>query len=201
MPIPDVVSTINAFALGVHSVNPGATVKAVWVNEWYNPGREREAAQALVGQGVDVLGSAFQDSPAVVQYAESKGIWSIGMFSDVSRYAPKGLITSITHDWTPYLRQAVSDSLAGTFKGTPYLASLKNKGVGLVPWNKAVPASVVASAQRAEADIVSGKLQPFAGPLKDSDGKVRAASGASLSDRDIASMNWFVQGIQGSVPH
>jgi simple sugar transport system substrate-binding protein len=201
MPIPDVVSTINAFARGARSVNPAVSVKVVWVNEWYNPGREREAAQALVGQGVDVLGSAFQDAPAVIQYAESKGIWSIGMFSDVSRYAPKGLLTSITHDWTPYLRQVVTDTLAGTFKGAPYLASIKNKGVALTPWNKSVPAPVVELAQHVQADIVSGKLQPFAGPLMDSTGKPRAAAGSALTDQEIAGMNWFVEGIQGSVPH
>ena len=201
MPIPDVVSTINAFALGARSVNPAATVKVVWVNEWYNPGREREAAQTLVGQGVDVLGSAFQDAPAVVEYAESKGVWAIGMFSNVSRYAPKKLLTSITHDWTPYFRQVVTDTLAGTFKGAPYLASLKNKGVGLAPWNKDVPASVLELARHAEADIVAGNVRPFAGPLKDSTGKPRAASGSALSDQEIAGMNWFVEGIQGSVPH
>ncbi len=200
VPIPDVVSTINAFAVGARRVNPAATVKVIWVNEWYNPGREREAAQALVGQGVDVLGSAFQDAPAVVQYAESKGVWTIGMFSDVSRYAPTKLLTSITHDWTPYLRQVVNDTLAGTFKGAPYLASLKDKGVGLTPWNKAVPASVVELAKRAEADIAAGRLHPFAGPLKDSTGKQRAAGGAALSDQEIAGMNWFVEGLQGSVP-
>ena len=200
MPIPDVISTINAFARGARSVNPAATVKVVWVNDWYNPGREREVAQSLIANGVDVLGSAFQDAPAVVQYADSKGVWSIGMFSDVSRYAPKGLLTSIMHDWTPYLRQVVSESLAGTFKGAPYLASLKNKGVNLAPWNKAVPAPVVALAQHAQADIEAGKLLPFAGPLKDSAGKERVAAGKALSDQDIAGMNWFVEGIQGSVP-
>ena len=201
MPIPDVVSTINAFALGVRSVNPAAKVKVVWVNEWYNPGREREAAAALVNGGADVVGSAFQDAPAVVEYAESKGVWAIGMFSDVSRYAPKKLLTSITHDWTPYLRQVVTDTLAGTFKGAPYLASLKNKGVGLTPWNKDIPASVVEDAKRAEADVVAGRVHPFAGPLKDSTGKQRAAAGTALSDQEIAGMNWFVEGIQGSVPH
>ena len=122
------------------------------------------------------------------------------MFSDVSRYAPKKLLTSITHDWTPYLRQVTSDALAGKFKGAPYLASLKDKGVGLLPWNKAVPADVVEQAKRAEADIATGKLKPFNGPLKDTQGKVRAAANTALSDGEIASMNWFVEGIQGSVP-
>ncbi|WP_077036824.1 BMP family ABC transporter substrate-binding protein [Pelomonas sp. KK5] len=201
MPIPDVVSTINAFARGARSVNPSAVVKVVWVNDWYNPGREREVAQSLIANGADVIGSAFQDAPAVVQYADSKGVWSIGMFSDVSRYAPKGLLTSIMHDWTPYLRQVVKDSLAGSFKGAPYLASLKNKGVNLAPWNKAVPATVVAMAQQAQADIESGRLLPFAGPLKDSAGKERVAAGKALSDQDIAGMNWFIEGIQGTVPH
>jgi basic membrane protein A len=199
MPIPDVVSTINAFAIGVRSVNPSAKVKVVWVNEWFNPPREREAAQSLIDQGADVIGSGFQDSPAVVKAADEKGVWAIGMFSDVSRYAPSKLLTSITHDWTPFLRQSVTDTLAGKFKGAPYMANLKDKGVGLAPWNKAVPTAVVELADRAQADIVAGRLQPFAGPLKDTTGKQRAAAGTQLSDKDIAAMNWFVEGIQGTV--
>lgn len=200
MPIPDVVSTINAFAIGVRSVNPAATVKVIWVNEWFNPTKEREAAQTLVAQGADVVGSGFQDSPAVVKAADENGVWSIGMFSDVRKSAPNKLLTSITHDWTPFFRQAVNDTLAGKFKGAPYLASLKDKGVGLLPWNKALPADVVEQAKRVEADIVAGKLKPFNGPLKDTQGKVRAPANAALSDGEIAGMNWFVEGIQGAVP-
>lgn len=200
MPIPDVVSTINAFALGVRSVNPAAKVTVVWVNEWFNPSKEREAAQTLIGGGSDVVGSAFQDDPAVVTIAEEKGVWSIGMFSDLSRYAPKKLLTSIMHDWTPYLRTVTTDTLAGKFKGAPYMASLKDKGVALLPWNKAVPADVVEQARRVEADIASGKLKPFNGPLKDTQGKVRVAANAALSDAEIASTDWFVEGITGTVP-
>ncbi len=200
VPIPDVVSAINAFAIGARSVNPAATVRVIWVNEWHNPGREREAAQTLVSQGADVLGSAFQDAPAVVQLAESRNVWAIGMFSDVSRYAPKKLLTSVTHDWTPYFRQVVTDTLAGSYKGAPYLASLKDKGVALTPWNPAVPAPVVELAKRAEADVAAGRLKPFKGPLKDNAGKERIAAGAELPDAGIAGMNWFVDGIVGNVP-
>ncbi|PZO14099.1 MAG: BMP family ABC transporter substrate-binding protein [Burkholderiales bacterium] len=200
IPIPDVVSTINAFALGVKRTNPAATVSVVWVNEWFNPGSERDAANALMRQGADVIGSGFQDNPAIVQAAEARGVWSIGMFTDVRKAAPKKLLTSITHDWTPHLRQVVADTLAGKFKGAPYVGTLKNGGVGLVEWNPAVPADVQAMAKAAQADIVSGKLLPFAGPLKDSTGKVRAAQGAAVSDADIAGMNWFVEGIQGTMP-
>lgn len=200
IPIPDVVSTINAFALGVKRTNPAATVSVVWVNEWFNPGLERDAANSLMQQGIDVIGSGFQDSPAVVQAAENKGVWSVGMFSDHRKSAPQKLLTSITHDWTPYFRQVITDTLAGKFKGAPYVGTLSNGGVGLLDWNPAVPADVVALAKSARADIASGKLQPFAGPLKDSQGKLRAAQGAALSDADIASMNWFAEGIVGVLP-
>lgn len=200
MPIPDVVATINAFALGVRSVNPAAKLRVVWVNEWFDPNKESEAVRSLVAQGADVVGSGFQDSPSVVKTADEAGVWSIGIFSDMTAYAPKKLLTSITHDWTPYLRQVTNDTLAGKFKGAPYMASLKDAGVGLAPWNRAVPADAVAHAKQVRDDIVSGKLKPFAGPLKDSEGKVRAAAGAVLPDGDIAGMNWFVEGIQGAVP-
>ena len=200
IPIPDVVATINAFALGVKRSNPAATVTVVWVNEWFNPGSEREAAGALIQQGADVIGSGFQDNPAVVAAADAKGVWSVGMFSDLRKSAPQKLLTSITHDWTPHFRQVVTDTLAGKFKGAPYMGTLKNGGVGLLEWNAAVPPDVVAMAKTAQADIASGKLVPFAGPLKDNTGKVRAAQGAAVPDAEIAGMNWFVEGIQGALP-
>lgn len=200
LPIPDVVATINAFALGVKHVNPAAVVSVVWVNAWFNPGAERDAAITLINQGADVIGSGFQDNPAVVQAADEKGVWSVGMFSDVRSSAPKKLLTSITHDWTPFLRQTVKDTLAGTFKSTPYMGNLKNGGVNLLDWNTAVPRDVVALAKTTQADIASGKLLPFAGPLKDSAGVVRVAANAALPDAGIAGMNWFVEGIKGTMP-
>lgn len=200
LPIPDVVSTINAFALGAQKSNPAAKVSVVWVNEWFNPGSERDAANMLMQQGADVIGSGFQDNPAVLQAAEAKGVWSIGMFSDHRKSAPQKLLTSLTHDWTPYLRQAVQDTLDGRFKGTAYAATLANGGVNLADWNPGVPADVVQMAKQARADIVAGKLKVFAGPLKDNTGKQRAAPGASLPDSDIAGMNWFAEGIQGAIP-
>lgn len=200
IPIPDVVATINAFALGVKRSNPAATVTVVWVNEWFNPGSEREAAGALIQQGADVIGSGFQDNPAVVAAADAKGVWSVGMFSDLRKSAPQKLLTSITHDWTPHFRQVVTDTLASKFKGAPYMGTLKNGGVGLLEWNAAVPPDVVAMAKTAQADIASGKLVPFAGPLKDNTGKVRVAQGAAVPDAEIAGMNWFVEGIQGALP-
>jgi len=200
LPIPDVVSTINAFALGAQKSNPAAKVSVVWVNEWFNPGSERDAANTLMQQGADVIGSGFQDNPAVLQAAEAKGVWSIGMFSDHRKSAPQKLLTSLTHDWTPYLRQAVQDTLDGRFKGTAYAATLANGGVNLADWNPGVPAEVVQMAKQARADIVAGKLKVFAGPLKDNTGKQRAAPGAALSDSEIAGMNWFAEGIQGAIP-
>lgn len=201
VPIPVVVALVNAFTQGARSVDPSISVKVVWVNEWYDPGREREAAQALIDQGADVIGSAFQDTPAVVQLAESKGVWSIGMFSDVTRFAPNRLITSITHDWTPFMRKAVQETLAGNFKGQSYLGGLKDKVVALTPFNKNLPADAVALANKAEQDIIDGRLLPFAGPLKDADGKERVAKGASLPEKDILSMNWLVEGIVGKLPN
>jgi len=200
VPIPDVVSTINAFALGVKRTNPAAVVSVVWVNEWFNPSAERDAATTLMNQGADVIGSGFQDSPAVVKAAEAKGVWSVGMFSDVRGAAPTKLLTSIAHDWTPFLRHEVTDALAGKFKGSAYVATLKNDGIKLIDWNAGVPPDVVKMAKEAQADIASGKLVPFAGPLKDNTGKVRAGQGSALSEADVAGMNWWVEGINGNMP-
>lgn len=200
IPIPDVVTTINAFTLGVQKSNPEAKVSVIWVNEWFNPGKERDAANTLMQQGADVIGSGFQDNPAILQAAEARGVWSIGIFSDHRKSAPTRMLTSITHDWSPFLRQVTQDTLDGQFKGSAYVASMANGGVKLAPFNPALPAELSAMAEAAAADIAAGKLLPFTGPLSDSTGKQRVAAGASLPEAEIAGMNWFVEGVQGAMP-
>jgi simple sugar transport system substrate-binding protein len=200
VPIPDVVSTLNAFTLGARSVNPKVTVKVAWVNDWYNPGKERDAATVLINEQSDVIMSGFQDSPSIAQAAEEKHVFVVGMFSDVSKYAPNYLLTSVTHDWLPYLRKVTEDSLAGKPNGSAYWGGLKDGAVALAKWNPKVPPDVVTLAQQTQNDIAAGRKVIFAGPLRDSQGVQRVAAGASLADKDIGSMNWLVEGINGSLP-
>lgn len=199
-PIPDIIATINAFALGAQSVNPKIQVRTVWINEWYNPGKERDAATVLIGQGADVIYSGWQDSPSIVQTCEQKHVFVVGMFSDVTKYAPNYLLTSIRFDWFPIFKKAVTASLAGKQFGEAYWGGLSDGAISLTKWNSKVPVAVQQEANHVESEIASGSKAVFAGPITDNTGKVQAKAGSALNDDAIASMNWLVAGVQGEIP-
>ena len=198
-PIPEVVRGANAFTLGARSVNPKAEVRVVWVNSWYDPGKEREAAEALMAQGVDVM-AQHTDSAAPVQAAEEKGIWAIGQASDMSRFGPKSHLTAIVDDWSGYYIGRVQAVLDGTWKSTDTWKGFDAGMVHLAPFNPATPAAVRDEALKVEAEIKDHKLHPFAGPVKDQSGKVVIPAGKTASDEDLLKMNWFVEGVVGSMP-
>jgi basic membrane protein A len=198
-PIPEVVRGIDAFTLGMRSVNPKATVRVIWTSSWYDPGKEREAAEALIGQGADVL-THHTDSTAVVQAAEAKHVWSIGYHSDMSKFGPKTELTASTHDWRGYYVSRVKAVLNGTWKSTATWGGLKEGMVKMAPFNAAVPASVRKLVADATAAIEAGKLHPFAGPIKDQDGKVRIPAGRNMTDKELLSMDWYVLGVVGKLP-
>jgi len=198
-PIPEVVRGVNAFTLGAQSVNPKATVHVVWANAWYDPGKEREAAEALIAQGVDVL-SQHTDSAAPVQAADEKGIWAIGQASDMSRFGPRSHMTAIVDDWSGYYIDRVQAVLDGTWKSTDTWRGFDKGMVHLAPFNPAVPAKVKAEALKVEDEIKMHTLNPFAGPIKDQSGKERVAKGEVIPDSELLKMNWFVQGVVGDMP-
>jgi basic membrane protein A and related proteins len=198
-PIPEVVQGINAFAQGMRSVNPKAEVKVIWVNSWFDPGREREAANTLLSQGADVL-THHTDSTAVVQAAEEKNKYAFGYHSDMSKYGPKAQLSATTHQWGAFYTKMANEVLAGTWKPVSVWGGLKEGMIKLGPINPAVPKDVVDMVTKAEKDIIAGTLHPFQGPLKDNTGKERVAAGKSMSDDEMQKMDFYVAGVQGSLP-
>jgi simple sugar transport system substrate-binding protein len=199
-PIPEVIRNINAFTLGARSVNPNIKTKVIWIDTWYDPGKERQAAETLIAQGADVL-CQNTDSPAVVQAAEKKGIHAFGWDSDMRKYGPRAELTANTENWGVYYIDEVSKALAGTWTGNRKTRwGIQEGMVELTPLNRNVPPDAAKLFEDGKAAIVSGKLKLFSGPLKDNTGKVKLAAGTVLPEADLMSMNWYVEGVEGSVP-
>jgi simple sugar transport system substrate-binding protein len=197
-PIPEVIQGINAVLLGARTVNPAMTAKVVFTSSWFDPGKERAAADTLMAQGADIL-MQHTDSTAVVQAGEEKGVWTCGYDSDMSKYGPKTCMTAVTMVWDQYYIDRAKAAIDGTWKSTDTWGGIGAGMVKLAPLNKGLPAPVTAEVEARSADIASGKLHPFAGPISDQSGAVKVAAGAKLADKDILSMNWFVDGVQGKV--
>jgi simple sugar transport system substrate-binding protein len=199
-PIPEVIRNINAFTLGAKSVNPAIKTKVIWIDTWYDPGKERQAAETLIAQGSDVL-CQNTDSPAVVQAAEKKGVYAFGWDSDMSKYGPHAELTANTENWGVYYIDEVRKVLAGTWTGNRKDAwGLKEKMVELTPLNKSIPPAVMQLFEDRKQAIISGTLQPFSGPVKDNAGRIKVPAGTALSASDLMSINWYVEGVEGSVP-
>jgi len=198
-PIPEVLMGINAFTLGMQSVNPAAQTKVIWTNAWYDPGREREAADVLVTQGADVL-THHTDSTAVVQAADEKGVYAVAYHSDMSKYGPRAHLTAVTHHWGDFYTKTTQEVIDGTWQSADTWGGIKAGMVSLAPINPVVPDDVVAQVEKIEQAIKSGRFHPFQGPVKGQDGTVRIAAGQTISDEDLQKMDWYVQGVQGKLP-
>jgi basic membrane protein A len=198
-PIPEVVMGINAFARGMRSVNPKAEVKVVWVNSWFDPGRESEAANTLISQGADVV-THHTDSTAAVQAAETKKVYAVAYHSDMSKYGPNAQITAVTHVWDKYYTERAQAALAGSWKPDNVWGGIKEGMIQMGPFGKTVPKDVQDLMKKAEADIAAGKLHPFSGPMKDNEGKERLASGKAITDEALSKMDYYVEGVQGKMP-
>ena len=198
-PIPEVLQGINAFTLGMRSVDPRAQVKVVWLNAWFDPPREREAAMALFNQDVDVI--AFHTaSTAVMAAAQERGKLAIAYHSDMRFAAPDAQVLAVTHHWGAYDTQRAKAVLDGTWKPGSVWGGVREGMVRVEHFGPRVPAAVRDEVLAREKDIASGKLRPFAGPLKDNQGHVIAAAGASLSDERILAIDWLVEGVSGTLP-
>ena len=198
-PIPEVVSGINAFTLALREVNPKAEVRVVWVNSWYDPPKEAEAAKALADQGADVI-VQHTDSPAPVQLAQERGLWAVGQSSDMTRFGPKAHLTAIVDDWSPYYLERTKEVLDGTWKAKDTWGGFKDKLLYLAPYNPAIPKDVVDLAEKARTDIMAGTRHSFTGPIKDQSGKEMIAAGKTATDEQILKMDWFVEGVVGKLP-
>jgi len=195
-PIPDIVGPANAFLLGAQSVTPDITCTIIFMNSWEDPGKEKEATLALAAQGCDVI-AAMTDSPVAAQTAEQKGIWSVGYASDVRKFAPTRLLTSLVLDWSGIYVQDARDVLAGVWKPQSRWYGIKEGVVVMAPYSESVSAETRALLARNEDAIKSGSLKPYAGEIRDQSGTVRVRAGVSLEEADIRSINWMVAGMQG----
>ena len=198
-PIPEVVRGINAFALGARAVNPKAEVKVVWVSSWYDPGKESQAANSMINMGVDVV-TQHTDSPGPINAAEKKGVYAVGYHSDMSVYGPNAHLTATQHNWGPLYAAKAQAVLDGKWVSEDIWGGLAENALNLSEYNKKTPKHVRAVVDHAKSLIKTGKLHPFAGPIKDQSGKVKVPAGTVMSDGEMLGMKWYVEGVQGKLP-
>jgi basic membrane protein A len=197
-PIPEVLQGINAFTLGMRSVNPKATVKVVWLNAWFDPPKEREAAMTLFNQDVDVI--AFHTgSTAVMAAAQERGKMAVAYHSDMRRVAPDAQIMAVTHQWGDYYTSRIKAALSGTWTSGNVWGGIQDGMIRVGEFGPKVPKAVQDEVLAKQRLMGSGKLLPFAGPIADNEGKLVLPAGQSLSDAQILNMNYLVQGVQGRV--
>jgi len=197
-PIPEVVRGINAFALGIEYVNPAAKVHVIWVNSWYDPALEKEAAISLLNIGADVIAQG-QDSPAAQQAAQEYGVYSIGYNSDMEKFAPKSYLGAPVWNWGPYYERVIKEVMAGTWKSEQYWGGMAD-GVVDLDISDLVPNTVKKLVSVFKEAIISETFHPFVGPLYDQEGKLRVPAGDIPSDSELLSMDWFVDNVVGTIP-
>jgi len=206
-PIPEVIQGINAFGIGLRSVNPKAEVSVIWVNSWYDPVKEADAAKVHIAEGADIL-AQHTDSPAMLQTAQKAGVHGFGQSSDMKAFAPKAQLFSSVNNWGPYYISKIQQMMDGkwsTGDGPDHWAG--NTWVGMAedylvlsPFEN-MPADVAKAAAQASADIKSGKNKIFTGPIKDNSGKVRVPAGKTLNDGELFhTLDYYVDGISGKIP-
>ncbi len=197
-PIPEVVSGIDAFMLGAQKIDPDFKIKIVWVNSWFDPGKEADAAKALIAQGADVI-AQHTDSAAALQEAEKAGIHGFGQSSDMAKFAPKAILTSLEDNWGPYYVQEVKAVMDGTWKTHDTWGGLAAGMVVMGPYQN-MPDDVKALAEKTEADIKSGAVKVFAGPITKQDGTVAVKAGEVMPDKEILGLNYYVKGVDDKLP-
>jgi simple sugar transport system substrate-binding protein len=196
-PIPEVVMGINSFMLGAQSVNPDFKVKIVWVNSWFDPGKEADAAKALFDQGADII-VQHTDSTAALQVAEERKLHGFGQSSDMIKFAPNAQLTSLTDEWGPYYISRVQAALDGTWKPDNVWLGIKDGAVKLAPFTN-MPDDVKAMAEATEKKIAGG-WNPFTGPVSKQDGSPWLKDGEVADDGTLLGMNFYVKGVDDKLP-
>ncbi|MDE2204196.1 MAG: BMP family ABC transporter substrate-binding protein [Burkholderiaceae bacterium] len=199
VPIPEVIRNIDSFTLGARSVNPKATTRVVWVNKWFDPGKEREAATTLIGQGVDVL-MQNTDSAAVVQTAQEKGVYAIGWDSDMSKFGEKAHLAASMNKWGVYYTKVVGDVLDNKWKPETVWWGLKEGAIDLGAYNAVVPEDVKALVETRKKGIIDGSAPIWKGPLKDNTGKEVLPADKVADDGFLHGIKFYVEGVEGKIP-
>lgn len=199
VPIPEVVRNINSFVLGAQSVNPAITGKVVWVNEWFSPPKEAEAANSLINGGVDVM---YQNtnSPAVLKTAQERGAFAFGKDGDMSVYAPQAHLGSAVINWEPYYTQVIEQTLAGQWQSGDFWWGVKEGAMDLVKVPDSVPAEIRSKVETVKAGLKDGSFAVWTGPISNNQGQELLAAGVVADDAFLRGMNFYVQGVEGKVP-
>jgi len=197
-PIPEVIREINTYYLGAKSVNPDVDIDIVWVNTWYDPGKEAQAAKVMIAEGCDMV-AQHTDSPAPLQTAEKAGVLGFGQASNQYKFAPQAQLTATIDNWSPYYIQKVQDVMDGTWKSGDYFGHMKDDVVQMAPFTN-MPDTVKAFAQKIKDGITNGKYFAFTGPIKDNTGKLQLKDGEIADDAHLNGMMYYVEGIDANVP-
>ena len=200
IPIPEVIRNINSFTLGAQSSNPKIKTRVVWVNEWFNPPKETEAATSLINGGADVL---FQntDSAAVLKTAQEKGKRAFGWDSDMTAYGPKAHLASAIINWTPYYLKATKEALDGQWQGGGHTWwGVKEGAIDLVSMAEDVPAETKARIEQIKAGLKDGSFAVWKGPILGQDGKPVLDKDVVADDKFLSGINFYIKGVEGKVP-
>jgi simple sugar transport system substrate-binding protein len=197
-PIPEVIREINTYYLGAKSVNPDVDIDIVWVNTWYDPGKEAQAADVMIAEGCDMV-AQHTDSPAPLQTAEKAGVLGFGQASDQYKFAPKAQLTATIDNWSPYYISKVQAVIDGNWKTGDYFGHMNDDVVQMAPFTN-MPDKVKAFAQKIKDSIKNGKYFAFTGPIKDNTGKIQLKAGEIADDAHLNSMMYYVEGIDAKVP-
>ena len=197
-PIPEVVMGINSFVLGAQSVNPDFKLKVVWANTWFDPGKEADAAKALIDQGVDIV-TQHTDSTAALQVAAERGIKAFGQASDMTKFGPETQLTSIMDNWGPYYTERVKAVIDGTWKQVDVWGGMAEGHVVMAPYAN-MPDDVKAAAMAIEAKIKAKEFNPFTGPITKQDGTEWLKAGEVAEDGVLLGLNFYVKGVDDKLP-
>ncbi len=198
-PIPEVIRDINTVELALNKYNPDAELQIVWVNTWYDPGKEADAANAMMDQGVDVI-LQHTDSPAAMQAAERRGARAVGQASDMSEFGPNAHLLSVMDDWAPHYLNSIEKKLNGTWESAAMVEGFAEGGLVIPGFNANLPQEVVDEAKSLIAQFEAGSLEPFTGPIYDNEGNLKIADGVRATWEDLEGMFFFVEGIDAKIP-
>ena len=197
VPVPEVVRGMNAFLIGMRSVNPKARLKFIMINSWYDPPKEGDAAKALMDQGCDII-AQHTDSPAPLQAAAARGVHGFGQSTDMAKFAPETQLTASIDNWAPYYIQRVQALLDGKWTSTDTWGGFSSGMLEMAAF-KNMPDDVAALAKQTVQDVESGKNKVFVGPLVDQSGATKVPAGTTMDDAALSQMQWLVQGIEGKL--
>jgi len=198
-PIPELLRRLNGFARGVQEVNPDATIKVVWINSWYDPAKETEAAESLIAAGADVI-QHLSSSPASLQAAQAAGVYSIGYQNDQGEYGPDAYLASMLIEWGPLFADSIQKVIDGTWEGGTIWYGLESGALDAGPFSDLVPQDVQDLIADYKAQVISGDYKVWEGPMYSQDGTLQIPEGEVRSDADIDQIDWLLQGIDGTIP-